>query len=95
MMRRTLLAALAVALCWGGIGGAGGAWARDRDVPREFQKIQPCPSTGRTRGACPGYQRDHIVPLCRGGADNVGNMQWLSVPAHKAKTRADVRGCRR
>jgi hypothetical protein len=42
----------------------------------------------RDRGL-PGYQRDHRVPLCRDGADAVGNMQWLTVEAHKDKTRGD------
>jgi 5-methylcytosine-specific restriction endonuclease McrA len=68
---------------------------RNPEVPRQFQHAHPCPSTGRTSGACPGYQRDHVVPLCRGGADAVGNMQWLTVEAHRAKTRIDVRSCTR
>jgi hypothetical protein len=34
---------------------------------REFQHLQPCPSTGRPAGACPGYVVDHIIPLKRGG----------------------------
>jgi hypothetical protein len=29
----------------------------------EFQRQHPCPSTGRATGACPGYIKDHIVPL--------------------------------
>jgi len=32
-------------------------------VKHEFQLTHPCPSTGRTNGACPGYVKDHIVPL--------------------------------
>jgi hypothetical protein len=36
---------------------------RSRDVTREFQREHPCPSTGKTTGACPGYVRDHIWPL--------------------------------
>ena len=66
-------------------------FARDPAVPREFQRLNPCPSTGRTSGACPGWERDHVVPLCRGGADTVGNMQWLTIEAHKLKTRGDCR----
>jgi hypothetical protein len=34
---------------------------------REFQREHPCPSTGLTSGACPGYWKDHIVPLACGG----------------------------
>lgn len=63
------------------------AWARDRAVAREFQRLYRCPSTGRTTGACPGWVRDHIVPLCKGGADTVDNMQWQTVAEGKAKDR--------
>jgi len=35
----------------------------------EFQRAHPCPSTGRSSGACPGYVVDHVTPLKRGGAD--------------------------
>jgi hypothetical protein len=49
---------------------------RSRAVAREFQQVHPCPSTGRTSGACPGYVRDHVVPLGCGGPDAVANMQW-------------------
>ena len=70
------------------------AQARDRNVPAEFQRQVPCPSTGKTTGACPGWERDHIVPLCRGGSDTVANMNWLTIEQHKAKTRAEVKLCR-
>ncbi len=59
-----------------------------------FKRHNPCPATGLRRGRCPGYQVDHIVPLCNGGIDARSNMQWLSVEAHAAKTRLDVRKCR-
>ncbi len=38
----------------------------------------------------PGYEVDHIVPLARGGADKPSNMQWLTIPAHKRKTRWEL-----
>nr|WP_315471728.1 HNH endonuclease signature motif containing protein [uncultured Rhodoferax sp.] len=38
---------------------------------------------------------DHIIPLCAGGADSAENLQWLTREDHKAKTRIDVRECRR
>jgi hypothetical protein len=48
---------------------------RSRTVAREFQREHPCPSTGLTSGPCPGYWKDHIVPLACGGPDAVSNMQ--------------------
>jgi hypothetical protein len=55
----------------------------------DFQKSQPCPSTHKTTGACPGYVIDHITPLKRGGADSPSNMQWQTTAAAKAKDRAE------
>lgn len=60
-----------------------------------FKRHNPCPATGRQRGACPGFEVDHITPLCAGGPDTRTNMQWLSVEDHRFKTRVDVRECRR
>lgn len=60
----------------------------------EFVRTVPCPETGITRGPCPGWQVDHITPLCAGGADRAENMQWLPVADHKKKTRQDIRYCR-
>jgi hypothetical protein len=48
---------------------------RSREVTREFQREHSCPSTGKTSGACPGYRKDHIVPLACGGPDAVPNLQ--------------------
>lgn len=73
-------------------------WAnpeRSRAVRAEFMRIHPCPATGRTRGACPGWQVDHITPLKCGGPDAVGNMQWLTVQAHKDKTAREAKSCRK
>lgn len=67
---------------------------RSRVVRAEFQRSHPCPSTGATRGACPGYQADHKTPLCAGGVDQPRNLEWLSVEDHKTKTRNDVAVCR-
>jgi len=69
------------------------AGTRSPAAVREFRKQHACPATASVRGACPGFQVDHIVPLCAGGEDAAANMQWLTVEAHKLKTRGDVRQC--
>jgi hypothetical protein len=53
------------------------------------------PDLGRTAGACPGYRKDHVVPLACGGPDAVSNMQWQTIVAAKAKDRWEVRACGR
>ncbi len=68
---------------------------RDPAQRAEFMRAHPCPATGRGSGACPGYQVDHILALCAGGADAAANMQWLEVELHKIKTRSDAAACRR
>ncbi len=62
-----------------------GVIVRSRAVLREFQRIYACPSTGRYTGACPGWYRDHVVPLVCGGCDAIENLQWLP---------AEIKTCR-
>jgi hypothetical protein len=62
---------------------------RSPEARRDFQKSHPCPSTGRTSGACPGYVVDHVRPLKRGGADAPSNMQWQTVQAAKEKDKTE------
>ena len=50
---------------------------RRADVVAAFKRIHPCPSTGKTYGACRGWQIDHPVPLACFGIDAVSNMQWI------------------
>jgi 5-methylcytosine-specific restriction endonuclease McrA len=59
--------------------------SRDPAQRRKFHRNNPCPSTGKTSGACPGYHVDHIVPLACGGADRPYNMQWLTARANLSK----------
>jgi hypothetical protein len=73
---------------------AGRATTRHPAVTREFQRQQPCPSTGRATGACRGYIKDHIIPLCAGGADSVENMQWQTTEEARLKDRAEWKMCR-
>jgi hypothetical protein len=47
--------------------------------------MHPCPSTGRTGGACPGYRKDHVKPLACGGPDAVWILQWQTIRDAKAK----------
>jgi hypothetical protein len=56
---------------------------------RSFLASHPCPATGKTSGACPGFVVDHIKPLKRGGADAPGNMQWQTAAEAKAKDKID------
>jgi hypothetical protein len=53
----------------------------------------PCPSTGRTSGACPGYRKDHIKALACGGPDAVWNLQWQTVADARAKDRWERKVC--
>lgn len=69
---------------------AKGRIKRDQIAKDEFKRSNPCPSTGRTRGACPGYDIDHRIPLSKGGPDDPANMQWLSKDQHKQKTKRDL-----
>lgn len=68
---------------------------RDRAQIRAFRAETPCPATGLKRGGCPGWDVDHIIPLCAGGADHPSNLQWLAKDDHKWKTFVDVRECRK
>lgn len=58
-----------------------------------FKRANPCPSTGQTRGSCPGYIVDHINALACGGPDTPANMQWQTVPEAKAKDRWERADC--
>src|SRR5438132_11334194 len=66
---------------------------RSLEVKHEFQRQHPCPSTGRPTGRCPGYIKDHVVPLACGGPDAVSNLQWQTIADAKAKDRWERRSC--
>lgn len=58
---------------------------RSSSAKNTFKKKQPCPSTRKSKGSCPGYVIDHKIPLKKGGADSPSNMQWQTKEAAKAK----------
>ena len=64
---------------------AAGKIARSPQAKTQFKKEHPCPSTGKSGGACPGNVIDHVTPLKRGGADAPSNMQWQNTQEAKAK----------
>jgi hypothetical protein len=71
---------------------------RSAAVKAEFQRLHPCPANGLKHGPCPGWIKDHIKPLCAGGPDAVGNMQWQTLAASRlkdAKERAECAQLRR
>lgn len=63
--------------------------ARSAQARDDFKRSHPCPSTGKSFGACPGYVIDHVKPLKRGGADSPGNMQWQTTQAAKQKDKVE------
>jgi hypothetical protein len=62
---------------------------RSSAAKHRFERSHPCPSTGKSSGACPGYVVDHIKPLKRGGADAPSNMEWQTKEAAKAKDKTE------
>jgi len=68
---------------------------RSASAKAAFKRAHPCPATGQSRGACPGYVVDHIEPLCAGGPDEPDNMQWQTVEDAKGKDREERKLCRR
>jgi hypothetical protein len=68
---------------------------RSAAVMRELQLIHPCPATGLTSGPCPGYVKDHIIPLACGGPDAPSNMQWQTIRKARAKDKWKAKGCAR
>jgi hypothetical protein len=66
-----------------------GKIARSPHAKEAFRKSHPCPATGKTYGACPGWVVDHVRALKHGGADDPSNMQWQTREAAKIKDRTE------
>ena len=64
-----------------------GRITRSQKAKDEFKHSNPCPATGKSYGACPGYVIDHVTPLKHGGADAPYNMQWQTNAEARAKDR--------
>jgi len=62
---------------------------RSKAARSAFMGEQPCPSTGKTTGRCPGYMVDHVIALECGGADASFNMQWQTTAAAKVKDKVE------
>lgn len=62
---------------------------RSQHTKNDFKRQHPCPATGKSSGACPGYVVDHVKALKHGGADNPSNMQWQSKEAAKQKDKRE------
>lgn len=73
---------------------SGPVHGRDMRERAAFKRANPCPSTGLRRGSCPGFVVDHIRPLCAGGADRPGNMQWQERTEAARKDVEERRECR-
>lgn len=61
-----------------------GTIIRRSAVRDAFRRQNPCPSTGLTTGACPGWAIDHVRPLDSCGCDSVNNLQYLPVAIKSA-----------
>ncbi len=92
---RSARAALIATLLLLGMQAAEARIQRSSAAVAAFKRANPCPMNQATRGACPGYEVDHVEPLCAGGPDTPANMQWLTHHEHRQKTRHDVVRCRR
>jgi hypothetical protein len=89
---KLLIAAVAVTIASGPIAAKE---YRSREVTREFQREHPCPSTGKTSGACPGYRKDHVQSLACGGPDAVWNLKWQTIRDARVKDRWERKACGR
>jgi hypothetical protein len=68
---------------------ARGRIERSTAAKDSFKHSNPCPSTGNSSGACPGYVIDHVTALKRGGADAPSNMQWQTIDEAKLKDKTE------
>jgi len=51
---------------------------RSKQAKKDFRGGNPCPSTGKITGGCPGYEIQHKTPISEGGVEADTNLQWVS-----------------
>jgi hypothetical protein len=61
--------------------------------PSAAAKAQFMRESGYRNGR-PGYVVAYRKPLACGGADDISNLQWLTVAEAKAKEKAERKGCK-
>lgn len=77
-----------------GQGRGGRPWRRKRDqVLLRDQYLCQCEQCGGKRLLAD--EVDHIVPLSRGGTDDLSNLRAINKDCHKAKTARDANGSSR
>ncbi len=86
-VHRLALAALLVLFCGVSTEARSHCTCRSQAVRRTFRTL-----TGYPHGRS-GYVIDHVVPLCAGGRDVPGNMQWQTITDAKAKDRIEKAEC--
>lgn len=71
------------------------AWGEDRRHVTQKMKVRACLAYGETKG-CPGkgWEIDHRVPRCAGGADDERNLWPQRAPQFHWKDRLETRVCK-
>ena len=71
------------------------AWGKDARHVTQKMKVEACLAYGVTKG-CPGkgYELDHRVPRCAGGADDERNLWPQPAPQFHWKDRLETRVCK-
>lgn len=101
LMKPLLLALVAILLASGGPARAACEDGRCRNYPRNravtyaFTLTVPCPATGAVGHRCPGFIRNHFIPLCAGGADAVSNIWWEEAARAAEKDLHELQLCHR
>lgn len=72
---------------------ANAEYYRSQKAKSIFKHHHACPSTGKTKGSCPGFIIDHVRPLACGGLDDPSNMQWQTKADAKAKDKWERKYC--